>query len=166
MSEVDTLLQLPKRAIDLNRGVRIRVHKPTGMRIYMYKDDPGVYYNAHGKTVPIVLAAECGFPVDELSKLKKRKLAMKEAADAIDREMALSNVYKRDVVLKEAGDYKLIDGKLGRAIIKDNDGNLITALPIAMEAAEALFAKLTAPEPPEEPAPKPDLKKLGVRSMG
>ena len=53
-------------AIDLNRGVTIKSDPSTGARIFMYKDEPGVFLNAHGAVVAASLAARCGFPVKDL----------------------------------------------------------------------------------------------------
>lgn len=72
--------------IDLDRGVTIRTH-PNGMRVHMYKDDPGLYLDVYGEPVQDSLAAEAGFDVKSDSKERKRKERMEEARRRIDEEL-------------------------------------------------------------------------------
>lgn len=76
--------------VDLDRGVTAKMH-PSGLRIYMYKDAPGLYYTVDNLPAARSLAAAAGFDVpkhvaqkkynDRLAKAKKE--ADKMLADAM-----------------------------------------------------------------------------------
>lgn len=129
-------------AIDLDRGVWMRSHPSIGMDIYMYVDDPGVYYDAHGNGVPKELAEAAGFDVETLQKEHLRKTAMDNAMAEID---AKYGSHEKKVV-KESGGYQVWDLGLGRYNVTDAKGNLLNKVPITKEQYEVLLKHL-APTP-------------------
>lgn len=145
--------------IDIDRGVTLRqivtFNDPTnprkyepdinygGMAVYMYKDEPGVYYDAHGKVVPELMAQKAGFPTDKLAKAKRRRDAV-AALEAQFRAELEADDQDEAVVLAEAGGYKVIALPMGRAKVVDKDtGDSVTPVPMPVEAAKVLLGELT-----------------------
>lgn len=141
--------------IDLDRGVvvsRMPLDKG-GMYIYMYQDDPGVYLNEHGHPVSEALAKEVGFDIGRWQRMHLKNERMAEAKKKIEAELELISDEIDNTIMEKNG--FLIIGLPGdRAVVKDPDGNVLTAQPVSIPAAEALLEGLTAPE---KSAPKPDL---------
>lgn len=144
--------------IDVDRGVTIRQivkfdkvnqakfepdMKYGGLTVYMYKDDPGTYYDVHGNKVPDGIAKMAGYPVDKLSKLRRKK----EAMAIFEREMAKQLNMEEDeevVILAEAGDWQVIRVSNGRAKIIDKEtGDLITRTLLPEKDALSLLKELT-----------------------
>lgn len=135
--------------IDLDRGVTM--HKIVkfvgvnkfeadqafgGMCIYMYKDEPGVYYDDHGRKVPEALAEKAGFPIKEHAKQR----AIREATAKFKEQMAAQlRVGDEELtVIKAAGDWQVLRLPLGRAKIVDREtGESVT--PTVMTEADALM---------------------------
>jgi len=137
-----------REAIDVRRGVNIRRHRAQMMYIYMYFDDPGVYYNKHGHEVPAALAAEAGFEVEKYAKERYKKQRMAEFKTKLEQELTAAEEAPTDTVLAERGGFKLV--KLGEKHGKvfDTDGNPMNERPILLADAEALLEAL-APTPVE-----------------
>lgn len=125
--------------IDLDRGVVCHVH-PTGMEIYMYKDTPGEYLNAHGKPVPEAVAAASGFDVMRYQKAKLRNDRMKQAMEMIDKELAEGEETAEVVETREG--FKIIDVGAGGHRVEDPDGNVLTPVPVPRELAQKLVNQL------------------------
>jgi len=132
-------------AIDLDSGVMLKRHT-SGMYVYMYFDNPGVYLNGFGKEVPEAIAEEAGFNTKLYAKEKLKRERMAEAMSAIEMELELAKEQGTEKVLVEGGGYKVIGLGLGTANVLDEDGNQMNAQPIPVEMAKALFKKLTKPE--------------------
>lgn len=143
-------------AIDIDRGVSIRQivkfdeknprkFEPDiaygGMVVYMYKDEPGIYYDAHGKKLPEHMAKLAGFEVGKLAKARMKK----EAVAKFTQQMtdALAAEFGDEVVLKEAGDWKIVQMPMNRAKIVDKESGLaVTAVPMPVEDAYKLLDNL------------------------
>ncbi len=75
-----------KPRIDLNRGVRIMRSKKTGIQVFMYKDEPGVFRSATGGLVGDDLAFQAGYDIVGLTKERERRTRIREATEQIDLE--------------------------------------------------------------------------------
>lgn len=145
--------------IDIDRGVTLRqivaFNDPAnprkfepdinygGMAVYMYKDEPGIYYDVHGKVIPEVLAKRAGFPTDKLAKAKRRRDAV-AALEAQFRAELDAEDQDEEVVLAEAGDWKIVQLPMGRAKVVDKtNGESVTPVPMPVEAAKVLLGELT-----------------------
>lgn len=144
-------------AIDVDRGVSIRQVvkfddknpnkfeadvKYGGMTIYMYKDEPGKYYNVHGKEIPEGMAALAGYPVEKLAKARRKKEAMAAFTRELENQLALE--MDEEVILKEDGDWKVVAMPAGRAKIVDKEtGSLVTPQPMTRKDALELLKHLT-----------------------
>lgn len=145
--------------IDIDRGVTIRQivafndpanprkYEPDinygGMAVYMYKDEPGVYYNAHGQKVPEPIAERAGFPVAKLARAKARRDAVHALEEEFKRQKAVEDVEDNEVLV-EGGGYQVIALPLGRAKVVDTEtGQPVTPVPMPVPAAKVLFAELT-----------------------
>ena len=128
-------------AIDLNRGVTIKTDPATGARICMYKDEPGVFLNAHGAVVADTLAARCGFPVKDLLRERHKREAIARSAKEIEEEYEEKMVVKtKDKVLAKSEDgYKVIQQPFGRCWVHGPDDKAINDRPLTKEEALHLF---------------------------
>lgn len=139
---------MAEKKIDYNRGLMKRTHIKTGVDVYMYKDDPGVFLNAYGTVVSEQLARECGFETEKLGKEKLKKERMAQAMALIEAELAEAEPSNRLLVEERLG-FKVMDVGKGMHILEDPDGNKLTAAPLPMEAALTLLKQMT----PEYEAP-------------
>lgn len=142
--------------IDLNRGVTIRYH-PSGMAVYMYKAEPGVFYNAFAVEVTAKVAAQAGFNTNTLLKERQKRDRIAHAHAAIEREFA--GAHESREVLERAG-YKVFHVGLGNHDLVDPEGNKLNPVPLPEEATMRLLDALCPPEAevvdePEEPEPAP-----------
>ena len=135
------------RKIDYDRGVMIKVHNVTGMDIFMYMAEPGIYLNAFGTPVAEDLAAAAGYDIVKYGKERQRREKMKLAMSAIDAELQLADEISKDeeLVVMERNGFKIIDIGLGRRIVKDPDGGILTVNPVPEELAMKLFDQLVPP---------------------
>lgn len=143
--------------IDVDRGVTMRQivrfdkdnpHKFEadatygGMIVYMYKDDPGKYYDVHGKPLPEGIAKKAGFPVDRHAKMRKKREAMEAFEQKLRQELAAE--MDEEVILAEAGDWKVVALPMDRAKVVDKEtGEAVTAVPMPQADALALLEHLT-----------------------
>jgi hypothetical protein len=145
----------PNFAIDLDRGVTHSRH-PSGMDIYMYKDDPGVYYTAKGAQVPPAVAAHAGFDVKRYEKARQRKIYLAQAAETINRQQGEDE--ENEVVREEQG-FQIIHLKHGRHQLVSPAGDEILPEPQPLEMVELVLKDFLNPvDTGEEETPKVPLK--------
>lgn len=140
----------PGMQIDLDRGVTMTTH-PSGVDIYMYKDEPGVYLSAFGRPLPEQLAKEAGMPVDVYGRARRKKELIAAAHAQIERDIEeqIQGGSRRVLVTRDG--LHLVDIGLGRHIIEDADGNVLTKEHMSEEYGRRLFDQMVPP--PEEPVP-------------
>ncbi len=141
--------------VDLNRGVTIRI-TAGGMRVHMYKDEPGVYRTVTGALLSEKVAFEAGFPVQELGQTREIQLRKTAAFAAIENEF---DKVSEEKLIKEAGGFQVIALGLGRHEVRDPNGVTLTEAPMSRKESLLLLSKL-APADVEvvdtpEPAPSP-----------
>lgn len=127
-------------AVDFDRGVIIRDHPGIGISVYMYSDNPGVYFDAYGNELSIAVAEQAGYDVDILQKKKALIERRRLAIAAIDAEAEAEPESVK--VISENGPFKALDIGSGRAVIEDADGNRITPSPITVQQAKKLILTL------------------------
>lgn len=144
--------------IDVDRGVAmrqvVRFDDPTnpnkfspdlrygGLTVYMYKDDPGVYYDVHGKPLPEHIAKSAGFPVDRLAKQRRKKEALAQLEAKLRQELELAD--QEDEILAAKGGWKVIALPMDRAKVVDAEtGEAVTPMPMPRNDALALLEGLT-----------------------
>jgi len=136
-------------AIDLDRGVLIRKVRNANMKIFMYLDTPGEYFNVHGKEVPIQLASAAGFETEKYAKEKYKRDKMAEFRYKMEQELDIEAEGAPAKVLAERAGYKVVETALGYANVFDPDGLKLNERPIT-EAEAKLLLDFMAP-PVEEP---------------
>lgn len=129
-------------AIDVDRGVVSRLHRETGVRVYMYFDKPGYYYNEHEKPLSEEFAGQAGFPVELHAKERFRSEKMAEFNAQLSQRLADAEEASEKEVLKEKGEYKVLAMAYGAAIVVDADGQKVTPHPIPKEQAFGLLDAL------------------------
>lgn len=127
--------------IDLDRGVHSRSDPGTGMEVYMYVDEPGVYRSAHGTEVNIDLARRAGFPVEEHAKKRKIQLALKAASDRVMAELAEADAGVKKVVSEKEG-FQIVDLGYDRYQVLSPDGDVLNTRPLSEHEAEILLEQL------------------------
>jgi len=134
-----------------NGGILLR-QGPGGMSIYMYNDDPGVFLNERGAVVSEAIAAQAGYDVASLAKVRRRKLAIAKAQAGVDAEYATE---ENSNIISERGEYRLVEVAAGHFQIhfveEDGKGSPLSGV-LTHKAAEKLFLDLAGPAPtPEQP---------------
>lgn len=122
--------------IDYDRGVTHKRH-PSGLDVYMYKDQPGVFLNAFGREVTPDLAAAAGFDTDHLLKEKAKRERMALAMAAIEEEF--EGEAKQ---VKAKGEFKVVHVGFGRHNLLDPDGNKLNPRPLTKEEALKLLEQV------------------------
>ena len=116
---------------------------PGGMMIFMYCDEPGVFYNEKGGKVSDALAGACGFDVETLAKARRKRAALAKAGAQIDAEFAGIQSTK---VVKERGEYRMVETAKDLYAIQfveaDGTGSPLTTVPLSLAQAEKLFEEL------------------------
>ncbi len=142
---------VPGSPLTYDQGLTKRTHK-SGLEIFMVKNEPGVYLNAYGKEVPEALAKEAGFDTVKFGKEKRKRELMAKATEEIRAQLAKEDDTAPEdfAVLREKNGYKVVDMNLGRAIIRDPDGNNLLPMPVPHEQALGLLDKLVLDAPAEE----------------
>lgn len=140
--------QHQERLIDYDRGALIMVHPGTGMDVFMYVDQPGVYMNAHGHAVADNIAREAGYDVEKLGKERVRRERIAAASAAIDQEFH-DTKDQDDIVVRCVDGWKLVSFGFGRHNVVDPDGNVLNKMPLSLEMGEKLFASF-APQVEEK----------------
>lgn len=130
--------------IDYNRGVLKKVVPQSGVNVYMYKDEPGVYRNKFGTVVADTLAIAAGFDVDYYGKLKTKKEKMAVALAAIEKELELAGE-AREIVAEKSG-WKVIGIGLDRYMVEDPDGTVVNDNPLSRIQADRLIGELVPDE--------------------
>lgn len=109
--------------IDMNRGVSIRKDPKSGIKVCMYKNEPGVFLDFAGGILPKSMAKSAGFDVDDLEKQKQYK---KELGDATsDLNAKFEGVAEKEV-LSERGIYKAIASGKGHADVYKGNARMNT----------------------------------------
>lgn len=136
MSEAAVAAEVPH--IDLDRGVTIR-HTRDGIRVCMYKDEPGVYYTASGARIGENAARDAGFPVEDMRRVK---LMRQQQADAVaEIERRFNDTPAEDVAVVD--DWVLRHEGLGRHHIYDPNGTKVTREFMSLEEATIIMERIT-----------------------
>lgn len=142
------------RLIDYDRGAIINQHTQTGMEVFMYIDEPGVYLDAHLNQVPDLIAAQAGYDVEKLAKERVKKDRKAQAMKMIDEELADDKDNNQTCVDASHG-FKLVSTGLGRHHVLDPEGNRLNNHPLTEEQGRKLMIAMGGASDP--PAEKKDL---------
>lgn len=134
--------------IDVDRGVVSRVNRESGVRVYMYFDKPGYYYDEHEHALSEAFAEAAGFPVKEHAKDRYKREKMAEFSAQVSASLAAAEEAEEKEVIDSKGEYRILAMPYGQAIVVDDVGNRLTALPVPLMAARGLLDALV-PTPPE-----------------
>lgn len=132
------------------KGVVIRLIDNLNMEVFMYKNEPGVYYSAHGKELPKAIAARAGYDVEalELKRLHRQRVA--QASETIASELQLKGDGRKRVI-EEAGGFRIVVFGPGRHEVEDADGQSLTpGAALTLDLARTVFNDLVAKARVEE----------------
>lgn len=124
--------------VDVDRGAMCCIHR-SGMTVWMYLDDPGVYFDDHLALVPDAVAKEAGFNVERNRKLRIRNEELKRVRAVMDEKLQIDSTTQ---IMAESGRYRLEQYENGMARVVTDDGPLFST-PMTFSIAEALFKSLT-----------------------
>lgn len=144
--------------------------KSTIMEVFMYRDQPGVYYTAHGQEVNVALAKMAGFDVERHAKVRQHQLRSQAADATIAQELGIADGRIEHIVVKEEAGFKLVDIGLGRFWVEDESGPLNKGTHLTRQMAEAVFAAsvgdVRKPAAKEELPPQRAGRKSGDGDVG
>lgn len=144
--------------IDLGAGCIIKkssFDNPSAFNIVMYRTVPGKYYNEFGYEVTSEAAAEAGFETEHWDMERRKLQRTKEALEAIEEEFNPELVKP----IAERGGFKVIALSMGRAVVKDPDGNQITPTPVTEAQAMKILSHFVPQEEDDDVIVKADNKK-------
>lgn len=134
---------MTERKINYDRGVVIRLINSMNMEVFMYRDEPGVFYSAHGKEVPVALARAAGYDVDRLLVQRQHRERVKIASDKIASELQVGKELGKRIVVQEAEGYRIVSLGLGRHEVEDDEGNSLTpGAALTLELARTVLKDL------------------------
>lgn len=136
---------MAERQVNFDRGVMIQKEPLSGMRVYMYIDEPGHYLNYAGKEIPEVLAKKAGFDTELYGKLRFKKEKLAEVGAAMERELELAEAQSEAISLEKRGGYELIQKGPTANVIDLSDGSPMTAKPMTIAEAR-LMMEILAPK--------------------
>lgn len=131
--------------INLDRPFLMRKAHDVNMKIFMYFDQPGVYLNVHGGTVPDTIAEKAGFDIKRYAKAKLKAERMAAFREQVEAELEDDTETESKVLYEQAG-FKVIGLALGMANVLDPDGEKLNDKPISIEEAELLVKMMTEPQ--------------------
>lgn len=123
-------------------GVEKHIDTKTGVAVYMYLQEPGIYRNAFEGIVSEDLAKRAGFDVGRYGKAKTLRERMAQAKRIIEQELSIG-VDASTLVAEKEG-FTVVTGGIGGGVVKDPEGNTLTQGPIPLEQAVALLDALVA----------------------
>ncbi len=139
---------MASRVIDYDRGVQIQTHR-SGVDVYMYIDDPGVYLNAYGTPVSEQLAKEAGYDTERWSRQKLAKDLIAKAKSEIEAQISGTSGFVQKVVLSAGGFDVVAVNDYGGHVVKAPDGQVLTPYAMPFEACKALLSGV-APGVPQK----------------
>lgn len=128
-----------ERKIDYDRGVLIKQIASTGMEVFMYRNDPGVYYTAHGSEVNKALAELAGFDVTRHTAMREHRQRVNRASEMIAKELEVDNGVGKRIVVQEVAGFKMVDLGKGRYWVEDEHGPLNKGTVLTKDMAETVF---------------------------
>ncbi len=131
------------RRIDVDRGVMIRKDHKFGIEVFMYKDTPGVFLDAHGKEVSAALAKRAGYDIERLITERKIAEAKKKAFADIEAQFRQEGAAHGPTVVKETDSgYKLVDLGMNRHNVVSPDGAKMNSSYLTKHEGVALLTEL------------------------
>lgn len=127
--------------IDRDRGAIIRMH-PMGMRVAMYVDEPGVYYDERGGQVTAEVARRAGFrtDTDSLARKKQQYMAAFKARLEQDFEAVEASISEAEASGGEG--VGIFYEREGQYSVRDSNGTRLTLLDADLETAKELYESI------------------------
>ena len=109
------------------------------MEVHMYFDDPGVYYDSHGRVLPDAVAAKAGFNVKREAAKRIKVMAQRE----VMAELADVAAERSRDIIENRGGYQLV--AIDDTMFTVSDGEHDLMAPNVEQAARVLFNELAGP---------------------
>lgn len=127
--------------IDRNRGCMIKHHR-SGMRIVMYYDEPGVYYDERGGEVTAELAKTVGFDVDR-HLVDSRKQSIRRRLEEMLEQVEDRGAELVEQIASGGGDIQVRKTPNGGYHVYDSEGERLSKVDMPEEEAKVLFEAAT-----------------------
>lgn len=129
----------PDIKIDLNRGVTYKKHNK-GIQVYMYKDDPGRFYDASGNIVSDSFAKTAGFDTRKLKAKGDIQRKINDLGGQLKKEY--DSLDQRAVLYENSG-YKVLEASAKFADIIDESGKVMNVTPLLKKEAIDMLKSMT-----------------------
>ena len=136
--------------VDLDRGVQMSSHSILGIDVYMYLDDPGIYYDAHGNILPMEVAEQSGgFDTVTLERKRKIKAALHDANEDVLKKFGEAD---GPVLVEERDGFTILDYGMDRYKVfgPDDKVNALHKLFLPLAQAKVLLDHLAPVKVVEE----------------
>ena len=132
---------------DIDRGLVQSKDPSTDATVYMYVDDPGVYYMGDDEPVSAHMAKAAGFDI------RRHAMERKIVLGAAVAEAEVAKVYgeAEEEVLEETEGFKLVRVGHDSYNVRGPSGGFLNPSPLPQPLAKSIFDAATAPEEDEEP---------------
>lgn len=134
--------------VDLDRGMEIHSHPSTGMDVFMYVDDPGVYLSAHGTPVSEQLAEQAGFDIERFGRERRIKQALAAAHKQIMDDFNANGGGPK--IIEEREGFKVVDIGMDRHQVMSPDGKVLNTVPLSLANAKILLEHLVVVDKEEK----------------
>lgn len=128
--------------LDLDRGVTVRFH-PSGMKVCMYDDDPGVYLTEGAQPLNVQIAREAGYDVEK----DLRQRAVNQRMAEYRRKLEEEARSEEDALAQAATDrsnYRVQHIGAGQYAIFDKGGKRLTRVAMTKQDVELLVGPIEA----------------------
>ncbi len=137
--------------IDYNRGLIKGKDQSTGVNVYMYLDDPGVYLSSQGTMVSQAVAERAGFDIARHRNERIRRLRIGKAKEMI--EAQLDHEESKSSTIKVQNGWAIKHIGFGKHYIEAPDGSIITDRNLTLEQAHGLLQELAVNDPAYDELP-------------
>lgn len=128
-------------AIQRSRGCTIRFH-PDGFRVFMYKGEPGRWYDERGETVTEKVAQRAGFDVETLQRERAKREKLEQYRQRVEQEFASQ---EQDVARLLSAQTEGLEVKhigAGKYAVHDAEGVRLTQRALSKREAEELISDM------------------------
>lgn len=128
-------------AIQRSRGCTIRFH-PNGFRVFMYKDEPGKWFDERGEEVTDKVAQRAGFDVETLRRERAKREKLEQYRQRVEQEFESK---EQDVARLLSARTEGLEVKhigAGKYAIHDAEGVRLTQRALTKREAEELISDM------------------------
>lgn len=130
--------------LDVNRGVVIRFH-PMGIKVAMYRDEPGVFIDVNGNELSRDVARAAGYDVDRLLRERAKAERLAEFHAELEDEFQKREREIDEGIKREFDDGAALEMRklgVGYAIFNSRTGKKLTSVSMSYKDASSLIESM------------------------